>query len=179
MQLGFEVKLTDKAIKEGRKPVSVSLETEAAGAKTKKLIDNKVIGVNGSGEFKFEVDTDKKITFSRTDGKAINVDLSHALSKKGTATAPSTVESFKVYGKDGAEIADATKRTSEDPTLTALTVVDHESSQRLINLLDQKRACQVFCVSGVWFVSLFRIFQGSVGIVLVVLSASYSRLVLR
>ena len=40
-------------------------------------------------------------------------------------------------------------------------------------------ACQVFCVSGVWFVSLFRIFQGSVGIVLVVLSASYSRLVLR
>ncbi|STY83363.1 N-acetylmuramoyl-L-alanine amidase LytC precursor [Mobiluncus mulieris] len=40
-------------------------------------------------------------------------------------------------------------------------------------------ACQVFCVSGVWFVILLGIFRGSLGLVLVVLSASYSRLVLR
>ncbi|WP_211582029.1 hypothetical protein, partial [Mobiluncus mulieris] len=38
-----------------------------------------------------------------------------------------------------------------------------------------KGACQVFCVSGVWFVILLGIFRGSLGLVLVVLSASYSR----
>ncbi|MCV0014206.1 single-stranded DNA-binding protein, partial [Mobiluncus mulieris] len=36
-------------------------------------------------------------------------------------------------------------------------------------------ACQVFCVSGVRFVILLGIFRGSLGLVLVVLSASYSR----
>ncbi|WP_263476285.1 hypothetical protein, partial [Mobiluncus mulieris] len=40
---------------------------------------------------------------------------------------------------------------------------------------DNARACQVFCVSGVRFVILLGIFRGSLGLVLVVLSASYSR----
>ncbi|NMX04488.1 flagellin [Mobiluncus mulieris] len=121
--------------------VAVSLETYAKKNDTDtlgKVLDAKV-GVASGGEFKFTV-KDKKISFERVDGKAIDIDLAHAFSAaNATATAADTIENLSAFGKGKADVAlKPNEYYGKSEKGSTLSVIDHDSSQTLINVLDDK-----------------------------------------
>ncbi|WP_211586903.1 flagellin [Mobiluncus mulieris] len=134
----FTVKAQDKTLK----AVSVELVTDAAGAKEKNLIKDKTVGVNSGGDYEFDV-ANSKVSFTRTDGKAINVDNAHAFMELGADLTknPATDKGLTAYGKDLTTVLDGNpgkELVKDNPIATALTVKDHESAQELIRVLDTK-----------------------------------------
>ncbi|MBB5846950.1 flagellin [Mobiluncus mulieris] len=118
-------------------PATVVDTTGAAGPKTATVFEGK-IGINHGKGFKFEVE-DGKITFSRADGKNMEVKLDHSMVKAADA-APGTGDKaveLKALTSTGAVLANVSDYT-ENVTNAYLTVKDHDSAQKLIDVLDGK-----------------------------------------
>ncbi|NMW63881.1 flagellin [Mobiluncus mulieris] len=108
------------------------------GPKTSTIFEGK-IGINHGKGFKFEVE-DGKIKFSRADGKNLDIKLDHSLVKAGNTpgTGDKAVE-LKALTDTGAALAKVSDYTVNE-TNAYLTVKDHDSAQKLIDVLDQKIA---------------------------------------
>ena len=118
--------------------IKLSTNAEVAQDKPQVLIDGK-IGVNHGGDFEFEI-TDTKLSFKRTDGKTIDVDLAHALTKHN-ADAAKPGEAVPLVAKNAKdEVLDGTdgKELYKDKDVDTLTVMGHDQAQELIRVLDQK-----------------------------------------
>ncbi|WP_346727685.1 flagellin [Mobiluncus mulieris] len=121
--------------------VNVKLSADADNAVNGKkanenLLDGERLGTTPTRGFVFNVDdAGKTIKLSRADGKAIDIDMSHSLTKLGDTP-----------GKGDKNVA-WTVNKKIDPNVTGnyltqdidtLSVKDHESAQLLINTLDDK-----------------------------------------
>ncbi|MCV0003531.1 flagellin [Mobiluncus mulieris] len=134
----FKLKATTEATQ--NKQVEFSLEVAGADQTVidaAKTFTGEIGKAHGTG-FEFTVGDDASITIKRADGKKIDVAMAHSIT---------SVADGKVAGKDdahvklqafddgGNEITDVDKLVFKDD---ALTVVDHDSAQNLINVLDRK-----------------------------------------
>ena len=117
-------------------PASVVDPAGTTGPKATTVFEGK-IGINHGKGFKFEVE-DSKITFSRADGKNMDVKLDHSMVQAGAApgTGDKAVE-LKALTSTGAVLANVSDYT-ENKTNAYLTVKDHDSAQKLIDVLDGK-----------------------------------------
>ncbi|NMX20797.1 flagellin [Mobiluncus mulieris] len=121
--------------------VNVKLSADVDGAVDGKkanenLLGGERLGTTPTRGFVFGIDDNNKtIKLSRADGKAIDIDMSHSLTKLGDTP-----------GKGDADVA-WTVSKKIDPNVTGnyltqdidtLSVKDHESAQLLINTLDDK-----------------------------------------
>ena len=144
----FVLKATSDETK--NKQLDFSMTTTAADAATEVAKFKGSIGkAHGTG-FEFTIGmkagaqpTDPKvadgtISFKRVDGKMIDVDAAHSLSELGAnpGTADQKLE-LEAYGTDGKKINDRKDYTVVNP-FNSLTVKDHDSAQKLINVLDEK-----------------------------------------
>ncbi|STY83444.1 flagellin N-terminal helical domain-containing protein [Mobiluncus mulieris] len=135
----FTVEAKDDAV---NKQVNVKLESTAIKTGTTTLgtiLDDKV-GIASGGEFKFTV-KDKKISFERVDGKPINIDLAHAFSSvpADPTAAAGEIEKLEAFSKEDPTTALTPDKFYMDGKLgSTLSVIDHESAQKLIDVLDTK-----------------------------------------
>ncbi|NMX20760.1 flagellin [Mobiluncus mulieris] len=139
----FVLKATSDETK--NKQLDFSMTTTAADAAAEVAKFKGSIGkAHGTG-FEFTIDkvTDGGksgggFTFKRVDGKMIDVDAAHSLSQLGAdpGTADQKLE-LEAYGADGKKINDRKDYTIVNP-FNSLTVKDHDSAQKLINVLDEK-----------------------------------------
>ncbi|NMW92014.1 flagellin [Mobiluncus mulieris] len=141
----FVLKATSDETK--NKQVSFSMTTTAGGAgigDAVKAFKGEIGKAHGTG-FEFTIDkvTDGGksgggFTFKRADGKMIDVDLAHSLTKLGAnpGTEDKKLE-LEAYGADGKKIDKRADYTVVNP-FNSLTVKDHDSAQKLINVLDEK-----------------------------------------
>ncbi|NMW93050.1 flagellin [Mobiluncus mulieris] len=137
-------KLVLKAVNEETKNKAADFSMEfSANFKNKAALEAAFKGtigkVHGTG-FEFAVDGDK-ISFKRADGKMIDVDLSHSMVALGgeNGATPGKGDADVVLtalGADGKALAKGAY--TDTVTSQYLTVKDHDSSQELIRILDQK-----------------------------------------
>ncbi|NMX04134.1 flagellin [Mobiluncus mulieris] len=118
--------------------IKLSTNAEVATGKPQTLIDGK-IGVNHGGDFEFEI-TGNKLSFKRTDGKTIDVDLAHALTKHNAdAGKPGEAVALTAKNAKGEELDGSDgKELYKDKDVDTLTVMGHDQAQELIRVLDQK-----------------------------------------
>ncbi|EEZ92211.1 bacterial flagellin domain protein, partial [Mobiluncus mulieris 28-1] len=134
----FKLKATTEATQ--NKQVEFSMESTAGGADIATEVakfKGEIGKAHGTG-FEFTVGDDASITIKRADGKKINVAMAHSitsLADKKTAGQDDVHVPLKAFGIDNNEITDVDKLVFKDD---ALTVVDHDSAQNLINVLDRK-----------------------------------------
>uniref|UniRef100_UPI0037CBFBE6 flagellin n=1 Tax=Mobiluncus mulieris TaxID=2052 RepID=UPI0037CBFBE6 len=135
----FKLKATTEATQ--NKQVEFSMESTAAGADiaTEAAKFKGEIGkAHGTG-FEFTVGDDASITIKRADGKKIEVAMAHSITStvkgKTAGTTDDVHVPLKAFDIDNNEITDVDKLVFKDD---ALTVVDHDSAQNLINVLDRK-----------------------------------------
>ncbi|NMW93044.1 flagellin [Mobiluncus mulieris] len=132
-----KLKITaDDTVKDVQKDFKLEVPATALPNATKNPIFEGKIGENHGKGFKFEVE-DGKITFSRADGKNMDIKLDHSLVKAGQTpgTGDTAVDLKALDANKGALAADA---YTEKKTNAYLTVKDHDSAQDLIRVLDQK-----------------------------------------
>nr|WP_263579865.1 flagellin [Mobiluncus mulieris] len=133
-----KLKITaDDTVKDVQKDFKLEVPATALpNATTKNPIFEGKIGENHGKGFKFEVE-DGKITFSRADGKNMDIKLDHSLVKAGAVpgTGDTAVDLKALDANKGTLAVDA---YTEKKTNAYLTVKDHDSAQDLIRVLDQK-----------------------------------------
>ena len=137
-------KIKVEALKENAPQVAVKLTTNHTTANDIKvdnvdakgtLIDTKIGKPTGNG-LKFKVDDAAgTIKITRMDGKAIDVDLDHCITKLGTTAGTGDTNIKLTVDKkvDAAVDSNWKKETIDD-----LDVESHDQAQKLINILDDK-----------------------------------------
>ena len=137
----FKLKATTEATR--NKQVEFSLEAtgndlDATTVVAKaKAFKGEIGKAHGTG-FEFTVGDDASITIKRADGKKIDVAMAHSITSVADGKAAGTDDThvkLQAFDDKGDEITDVDKLVFKDD---ALTVVDHDSAQNLINVLDRK-----------------------------------------
>ncbi|WP_263476279.1 flagellin N-terminal helical domain-containing protein, partial [Mobiluncus mulieris] len=129
----FTVKALDPASSQVDVNLSVDKNVVTVGSNAgKELLSGKIGTPTGDG-IKFSV-KGQKITMERIDGKEINIDLEHSLTKLNTD--PSKVG--EDVGWDAITRVGGATTNYVKKDVNYLTVVDHDSAQNLINVLDDK-----------------------------------------
>ena len=134
----FKLKATTEATQ--NKQVEFSMETTAGGAGIAAAVEafkGEIGKASGTG-FEFTVNDDASITIKRADGKKIDVAMAHSITSVAEgkdAGKDDTHVKLQAFDDKGNEITDVDKLVFKDD---ALTVIDHDSAQNLINVLDRK-----------------------------------------
>ncbi|WP_211580331.1 flagellin N-terminal helical domain-containing protein [Mobiluncus mulieris] len=127
------VKTLDENSPQAKVSLTVDKETVKVGAAANKnLLEGKIGAPAGNG-IKFSADGGK-LKIERVDGKNLDIDLEHSLSKANADPGkPGTDVPFATIVK-----ADANGGNYVSKDVNYLTVEDHDSAQNLINVLDDK-----------------------------------------
>nr|WP_211585058.1 flagellin [Mobiluncus mulieris] len=136
---GFKLKATTEATQNKQVEFSMDVTGAAQGVATAvKAFKGEIGKASGKG-FEFTVGDDASITIKRADGKKIDVAMAHSITSVaktgGTAGTTDAHVKLQAFDDGGNEITDVDKLVFKDD---ALTVVDHDSAQNLINVLDRK-----------------------------------------
>lgn len=134
----FKLKATTEATQNKQVEFSMDVTSAAQGVATAvKAFKGEIGKAHGTG-FEFTVGDDASITIKRADGKKIDVAMAHSITSVADGKAAGkddTHVKLQAFDDGGNEITDVDKLVFKDD---ALTVVDHDSAQNLINVLDRK-----------------------------------------